>query len=114
VARIYLESLSGLDIRLPRISAGNVHTWHQFTIQVRRRDELKDHLRQHGVDSMIYYPVPLHFHKPYAHLAQGQGSLPETERACREVLSLPIHQYLTDEQVCYVADKVREFVEAKD
>ena len=57
---------------------------------------------------MIYYPVPLHYHAPYKHLAP-KGSLPVTEKASLEVLSLPIHQYLTDEQIDWIIACVREF-----
>ncbi len=58
---------------------------------------------------MIYYPVPLHFHEPYRRFGAGDGSLPETERAAREILSLPIHPHLSDEQALHAAKQVREF-----
>jgi UDP-2-acetamido-2-deoxy-ribo-hexuluronate aminotransferase len=61
------------------------------------------------VDSMIYYPVPLHFHEPYRAFGQGEGSLPETERAARQILNLPIHPHLSEEQVQYAAENIREF-----
>ncbi len=58
---------------------------------------------------MIYYPVPLHFHEPYKKYGNGEGSLPVTECVCREVLCLPIHPHLTDEQVKHAAECVKEF-----
>lgn len=108
LARIYFEKLAKADLVLPTALPGNNHTYHQFTIRSRRRDELQAFLKERGVDSMIYYPVPLHFHKPYSHLAE-RGSLPITERVSNEVLSLPIHQHLTDEQVRHAAECVSDF-----
>lgn len=108
-AKIYAETLAETDLTLPTTSPGNNHTWHQYTVRSTRRDALQAHLKERGVDSMIYYPVPLHFHEPYRRFGGGEGSLPETERAAREVLSLPIHQHLSREQLTHVAESVREF-----
>ncbi len=112
IARVYLDSLAETSVRLPKTLPGNNHTWHQFSIRASRRDELQAFLRDREVGSMIYYPVPLHFHEPYKGLAEGPGSLPVTERVCEEILSLPIHPHLTDDQVRYVAESVREFAGA--
>ena len=111
-AQIYLEELEDSDLCLPVTSPGNNNTWHQFTIQYPRRNELMQFLKSREIDSMIYYPVPLHFHQPYARFGKGKGSLPQTERACEQVLSLPIHQHLTEDQVRWVASSVREFCAA--
>lgn len=109
IAKVYLERLAGLDLQLPVILPGNESTWHQFSVQTSRRNDLMPYLKDRGIDSMIYYPVPIHFHKPYAKYGQGEGSLPETERVSREVLNLPIHPHMTDEQVYHVADAVASF-----
>ncbi len=84
LARIYLQELASAPVSLPSISEGNNSTWHQFAIRADRRDDLMLFLKQRGVDSMIYYPVPIHFHEPYEKFGGGPGSLPETERAARE------------------------------
>ena len=94
---------------LPKILPGNNHTWHQFSVRTPKRDELQAFLKERQVDSMIYYPVPLHWHKPYQHLA-AKGSLPQTEQAALDILSLPIQGHLTAEQVQFAADSIREFV----
>jgi len=107
IAEIYLSNLEG--VQLPVTAQGNNNTWHQFAIRSTNRDALQQFLKNQEVDSMIYYPVPLHFHAPYLHLGEGQGSLPETELACLEVLCLPIHPHLSDEQVQFVVQAVREF-----
>ncbi len=109
LAPIYFEALEGTSIELPKLLPGNNTTWHQFTIRTDRRDELQEFLKQREVPSMIYYPVPIHFHQPYAHLANGKGSLPVTEKVSEQCLSLPIHQHLTKDQIAYAAGCVREF-----
>jgi dTDP-4-amino-4,6-dideoxygalactose transaminase len=109
IASIYLSELKDADIQLPITSSGNNNTWHQFAIQCSRRDSLQAHLKENGIDSMIYYPVPLHFHEPYKRYGNGDGSLPITERVCREVLCLPVHPHLSVEQVQHAAKCVKEF-----
>ena len=109
LAAIYLEEMAGAGVELPHVIEGNHHTWHQFCLRSTRRDALQAFLKERGVDSMIYYPVPLHFHSPYERFGQGPGSLPETERAALEILSLPIHPHLSKEAVRYTAGLVREF-----
>lgn len=87
---------------------GNNHNWHQYTLRAERRDELQAFLKERGIDSMIYYPVPLHFHEPYRQYGQ-RGSLPVTEKVSGQVLSLPCHQHLSDEAARYVSECVKEF-----
>ena len=110
-AAIYGEILDGAaGLTLPSLIEGNRSTWHQYAVLTPHRDALMAHLKDAGIDSMIYYPVPLHFHAPYAPFAHGEGSLPETERVCREVLCLPIHSHLSDEAARRVAESVKAFV----
>lgn len=113
IACRYFGLLGDADVALPPTLAGNNHTYHQLTIRSTRRDELQAFLKEREVDSMIYYPVPIHFHSPYKHLANGPGSLPVTERVSNECLSLPTHQHLREEQVDWVAQCIREFSGAK-
>ncbi len=108
LAALYREGLEGSGIQAPVVAPGNNHTYHQYTIATLRRDALMAGLKEKGVDSAVYYPVPLHFHKPYERFAEGPGSLPITERLSGEVLSLPIHPHLSDEQVRYAASCIRE------
>ncbi len=110
VAAVYLDALKDApDLTLPTLLPGNVSTWHQFAVLTPHRDALMAHLKAVGVDAMIYYPVPLHFHAPYAPFGGGEGSLPDTERVCREVLCLPIHSHLSDEAFHHVAESVKSF-----
>lgn len=110
LAAIYFDVLSDCSgVRLSTQLEGNNHTWHQFTIRAQRRDELQAHLKANEVDSMIYYPVPIHYHAPYRHLANGPGSLPITEEVSNDVLNLPIHPHLSDDQVRHAAQQIAGF-----
>jgi len=108
-AAIYMDVLADSPVVLPTVSQGNNTTWHQFSIRSDRRDALRQHLRDREIDSMIYYPVPIHFHEPYKRFGSGPGSLPESERAATEIVNLPIHAHLTADQVAFVAKAISEF-----
>lgn len=109
LAKIYFDVLKDANVTLPRLYEGNNTTWHQFSILSDRRDALQAHLKEREVDSMIYYPVPIHFHEPYKAFGNGPGSLPITEKISTQVLSLPIHPHLADEQVRFAAEAIAEF-----
>ncbi|MBV6458474.1 MAG: dTDP-3-amino-3,4,6-trideoxy-alpha-D-glucose transaminase [Fimbriimonadaceae bacterium] len=110
LASIYDNRLRDCPITLPKTLAGNNHTYHQYTVRCDRRDGLQQFLKEREVDSMIYYPVPIHFHEPYKAYGGGPGSLPETERAALEVLSLPIQAHLADDQVEFAAQSITEYL----
>jgi dTDP-4-amino-4,6-dideoxygalactose transaminase len=104
------------SIIAPVAAGGCGHVWNQYTVRVAegRRDALQKHLTERKIGSAIYYPVPLHLQKCFAALGYEQGSLPVTEQACREVLSLPVYPELTaDEQEC-VIDAVAEFCQGQE
>ena len=108
-AKKYFDELSGIDgLVLPITSPGNNHTFHQFTVKTSHRDELQAHLKDLGVPSMIYYPVPIHHHEPYENFTPT-WNLEVTEEVSKQVLSLPIHPHLTPEQVEHVCDSVKSF-----
>ncbi len=112
-AQRYDQGLGGLCGRLclPTTEAGNEHVFHQYTVRVMdgRRDDLQKRLAAQGVQSAVYYPLPLHLQEAYAHLGMKPGDLPESERASREVLSLPVHPDLSEEQVDFVIEAVQAF-----
>ena len=110
IAAAYTAELAGTPLAPPAEPAGCRHVYHQYTVRAPERDRLHDALNAAGIRSMIYYPVPLHRQRAYAHLSYGEGSLPESERAARQVLSLPCYPQLTDGQVTAVVAGVRETV----
>ncbi len=96
-------------IQLPGHDPANYHIFHQYTIRHPRRDALQAYLKANEVDSEIYYPLPMHMQPAYAYLGYREGDFPAAERVAREVLSLPIHPELTEDQIAYVADLIRRF-----
>ncbi len=109
-AAIYNDMLSSTGISMPVVVDGNYHTYHQYTITTPRRDELKSYLQQNGVDSAVYYPHPLHLQKAYSSMGLGVGSFPMSEQTANEVLSLPVHPQLTDDNIRTVATLIQRFV----
>jgi len=109
IAQLYRQSLDWGPIQTPEDDPAGRHIYHQFTLRVPRRDDLKEHLQKKGIATMIYYPLPLHLQKAYTHLGYREGDLPQSEKAAREVLSLPIYPELSPEQVGFVARTIREF-----
>lgn len=106
----YRELLAGLDgIALPAEVPGAEHTYNQFSILTARRDELRAHLQERGVPTMVYYPRALHQQPIFAGLGYAAGDFPVTERIQEEVLSLPIFPGLTEEQIATVAGAIRDF-----
>ena len=97
-AQCYNELLADLPVTKPYESPDAYHVYHQYTIRAPQRDALAVYLKDRGISPMIYYPVPLHFQKLYVSLGYGEGSLPMSEVASREVLSLPMYPELTEAQ----------------
>jgi dTDP-4-amino-4,6-dideoxygalactose transaminase len=115
LAECYFDRLKGIEgLRLPCVSPLDEHTYHQFTVKCERRDALQAYLKANEIDSMIYYPVPLHFHKPYAKYGGAPGSLQVTERVCTEVLSLPVFEHMSMNQANYVVDTIKKFFDRKE
>jgi len=104
----YNKLLAVPGIQVPREHAEGTHVYHQYTLRVRNRDDVKKRLDDAKVSSMIYYPVPLHLQAAYRDLNMKAGSLPQAEQAAREVLSLPMYPELTEAQVQSVADAVKK------
>lgn len=91
------------------MGANNFHVFNQFTIRVHKRDELRSYLKDQGVGSEVYYPLPLHLQNCYRDLGYQKGAFPQSERAAEEVLSLPIYAELSDEQLQYVVQAIASF-----
>jgi dTDP-4-amino-4,6-dideoxygalactose transaminase len=106
-AAIYDEMLAGSNVVTPHIEEGNWSIYNQYVVRVPNRDAVKQKLNDRGIGSAVYYPVPLHMQPCFRYLGVREGSLPESERACREVLALPIYPELSEEQVRYVAEELR-------
>ena len=88
-----------------------LHVYHLYVVRSKGRDALRTFLGSRGVGTLIHYPVPVHLHPAYRGRLPGDEALPETERAAREVLSLPMHPGLSDEEVRTVIGAVQAFHE---
>lgn len=85
------------------------HTYNQYTVRVPLRDKLQAHLKECGIGTAIYYPLPLHLQPSFCNLGYNPGDFPESERACSEVISLPLFPEITFEQQVYVTDTIKTF-----
>ena len=109
-ATYYSRALAGLSqVQPPVVDPANEPIFHQYTLRVERRDALQAHLKSKGIGSAVYYPVPLHLQPCFSHLGYKPGQLPAAERACREVLSLPVYPEVAREQLDYVIETIRGF-----
>lgn len=106
IAARYDTELSG--VVTPTVRPGVTHAYHQYTIRVRERDRFAARLAELGVGSGIYYPIPVHRQKPFIALGYGNESYPVTERLTTQVLSIPVHPSLTDEEVTTVIGAVNQ------
>ena len=88
---------------LPVEVPGRRHVYHQYVVRVRDRDTVKARLASRGIGTSVFYPVPLHLQKCFAHLGGREGQFPQAEKAAKEVLALPVFAELTDEEVDRVA-----------
>jgi perosamine synthetase len=97
IAGRYDSELRGVST--PSVRAGVTHVYHQYTIRVNRRDEFVEKLQERGVGTGIYYPIPVHRQAPFVALGYGEQHFPVAERLCAEVVSIPVHASLSDDEV---------------
>ena len=110
IAALYKKHIGNAAVTLPPVRAGAEHVYHQYVVRTPQRDALMAALKSHGVPTAIHYPQPVHTQPAYrGRIAIGADGLGESERACREVLSLPMHPQLSDEAVIFAAQKINEW-----
>jgi dTDP-4-amino-4,6-dideoxygalactose transaminase len=102
--------LEGTDgITLPRKAEYSTHVYHIYAVRARERARLLRRLAERKIGFMVNYPMPLHLQPAYRGLRYGKGDFPRSERVCREIVSLPIHPFITCSQVRYVAQTLKDF-----
>ncbi|HBH83095.1 MAG TPA: transcriptional regulator [Bacteroidales bacterium] len=112
VADFYDEAFKGLlHVTVPQRTKYSSHIFHQYTIRVKngKRDELKKYLESMKIPAMVYYPGPLHMQEAYRYLGYNENDLPVTTSLCKEVLSLPMHPEMDQEQLDYIAFSINSF-----
>lgn len=107
-AALYTEGLKDL-VYCPVERSDEFHTYHVYVIQCDRRNELQNYLLERGIETKVHYPIPIHQQKAAAYLGYGPGSLPNTEKQRDRILSLPINQYTSPEQIHWVVESIRSF-----
>ncbi len=100
-------------VTLPAVTEGNRHVYNQYVIRAPQRDQLRAFLKEQGVGTEIYYPMPLHLQPCYRDLGYRQGAFPHAERAAQETLALPIYAELTEDQQSYVVETIKKFYRAR-
>lgn len=109
-AELYDTLLRNVDsVKIPPRPDYKRRVYHTYVIQVDRREQLIKFLAENGVETKIHYPVPIHLQKPYAELGYRKGDFPVCEAQAERILSLPIHQYLTKDQIYYTAGLIQRF-----
>jgi len=112
LADIYDEAFSSCDsLVVPERSPFSNHIFHQYTLKIKngKRDDLKEYLAKAGIPSMIYYPSPLHSQEAYRYLGYSENEFPVTSKLCREVISLPMHPEMEQDQVDFIVSTVLKF-----
>ena len=110
-AAIYTGLLDGIaGVSTLAVREGMTPVYHQFTIRVSKRDEVQHRLAEAGIQTAVYYPIPLHLQGMYRQLGYEPGDLPVAEQACEEVLSLPMYPELTEQQCERVATELKRVI----
>lgn len=108
-ADLYRTQLQGTRLQLPKEAGDAHHVYHLFVVRAPQRDALAEFLRQRGVMTALHYPRPLHLQPAFSHLGYQAGDFPTAETCAHECLSLPLHPQLTEEQVRWVCECVKEW-----
>jgi dTDP-4-amino-4,6-dideoxygalactose transaminase len=111
LALLYDDRLAELELGLPKRRARSTHVFHLYVVRSRVRDQRLSSLRDAGIGALVHYPVPVHLQSTYKGRIRGSDHLPETERAAREVLSLPMYPELLESELESVVQALRKFEE---
>lgn len=104
IAEKYLSGIKNSRLQLPKLRAGSEHVYHQFVVCTERRDEFEKYLEDSGIKTVIHYPIPPHLAECYGRLGYKRGDFPIAEKYADEVLSLPMFNGMTDEEINFVIE----------
>ena len=109
-AHFYDKVLSALpQIKIPPRSSTIKQVFHLYCIRVSSRDDLQKYLVDNGIDAKVHYPIPMHLQPAAKAFGYSAGDFPFAENVCKEVLSLPVHEFITEEQMKFTVQKIKEF-----
>lgn len=110
VANQYDRAFSGhLKFQIPKRVLNSTHVFHQYTLRLEKsvdREQFKKYLADHGIPTMVYYPLPLHLQKAYIEYGGQEGQFPVSEALCKQVISLPIHTEMKEEEQNYIIQQI--------
>ncbi|HCR85369.1 MAG TPA: aminotransferase [Alphaproteobacteria bacterium] len=109
IAEYYLGNIKNEKIILPKIRKGASHVWHLFVVRTEKRDNFMEYLKSNNIGSVIHYPIPPHLSEAYEYLGLKKGSLPITEKYAKTVLSLPLYNGMTDQEMGYVVETINKY-----
>jgi len=104
IANLYTKQLPN-SLIVPIIKSKRTSAWAQYTVRVNNRDTIQVKLRENGIPTSVHYPLPLHLQECFQYLNYKEGDFPVSEKACGEVMSLPMNAFLTNEQIDYIVSK---------
>ena len=102
VAKKYTEALQNKDLILPFVDKKATSAWAQYSIRVKNRDKVQVKLKEKGIPTAVHYPMPLHLQECFRYLGYKEGDFPIAEKISKEILSLPMNPYLTEEEIEYI------------
>jgi dTDP-4-amino-4,6-dideoxygalactose transaminase len=109
-AAIYDRAFAGTSIIPPEIDEHNWSIFNQYCVRVPNRDAVKKQMEERGISTAVYYPLPLHLQPCFSYLGYKKGDFPESEKACGQVLALPVYPELGEDEIKYVAESLRALV----
>ena len=109
VVQRYLTEIKNPLIKLPKLRENCTHVWHLFVVKVEDRDKFQKYLEENGIGTVIHYPIPPHLSEAYKYLGYKVGDYPITEDYANTVISLPLYNGMTKEEIDYVVKKINEY-----
>ena len=106
IAEQYLKEIKNPRVQLPKVRENCSHVWHLFVVRIENRDKFQKYLEENGIGTVIHYPIPPHLSKAYENLGYKVGDYPITEEYAKTVVSLPLYNGMTKEEVAYVIEKI--------
>ena len=113
IAKKYNALLENTPLSLPKEANNRKHVYHLYVVRTNERDELQEYLNERGISTGIHYKVPIHLQEACKQYNYKQGDIPQVEKACGEILSLPIYPELNDEDIKYITDAIKGFYNKK-
>ena len=106
VAENYTKTIDNFDVIKPFVEENCTSAWAQYSIRVKNREELQIKLKENGIPTAIHYPMPLHLQECFEYLGYKEGDFPVSELISKEILSLPMNPYLTEDEIKYISDEL--------